>query len=142
MKTLIATAVLGSLLFLTGGCSSGYDGNGVQELSRYPIMRATGYAIISRQPGPTGDDRILQAMRASKLDAYRELSEQVFGQQLIANTDLRDNIQTDNELRARTAGIIKGARVIRSYPLNNTYVTELELDSRLIYDLYKMRGAL
>ena len=66
----------------------------------------------------------------------------MFGQQLIANTDLRDNIQTDNELRARTAGIIKGARVIRSYPLNNTYVTELELDSRLIYDLYKMRGAL
>jgi hypothetical protein len=141
MKTL-AAAGLCFLLFLAGGCSSsGYE-SGVQELSRYPIMRATGYAVISRQPGPTGDDRILQAMRASKLDAYRELSEQVYGQQLIGSTDLRDNIQTANELKARTAGIIKGARVIRSYPLNNTYVTELELDSRLIYDLYKMRGAL
>ncbi len=126
------------------GCSTitNYSSNEVSEPDRYPILRATGYAVISRQPGPSRDDRTLQAMRASKLDAYRELSEQVYGQQLIADTDLKDNIQTNNELKARTAGIIKGARVIRSYPLNNTYVTELELDSKVLYDLYKMRGAL
>ena len=114
----------------------------VENPDRYPVYRASGYAVISRQPGPTRDDRTLQAMRASKLDAYRELSEQVFGQNLIADTDLKDNVQQNNRLKARTAGLIKGARVVRSYPINNMYVTELELDSRVLYDIYKMRGAL
>jgi outer membrane protein FlgP len=124
------------------GCSNGSYTYDVTRPSEYPILRATGYAVISRQPGPTSDDRTLQAMRASKLDAYRELSEQVYGQQLIADTSLRDNIQNNDELKARTAGVIKGARVIRAYPINNTYVTELELDSKLLFDLYEMRGAL
>ena len=114
----------------------------VETPERYPVYRASGYAVISRPPGPTRDDRTLQAMRASKLDAYRELSEQVFGQNLIADTDLKDNVQQNNRLKARTAGLIKGARVVRSYPINNMYVTELELDSRVLYDIYKMRGAL
>lgn len=66
----------------------------------------------------------------------------MFGQQLIADTDLNDTVQKKNELKARTSGIIKGARVIRSYPINNTYVTELELDSKVLYNIYEMRGVL
>ena len=46
------------------------------------------------------------------------------------------------DLKARTAGIIKGARVLRTYPINNTYVTELELDSKVLYDMYLLEGAL
>lgn len=132
--------IIGAMLLI--GCSSVQITNAPKRPDKFPILRATGYAVISRQPGPTSDDRTLQAMRASKLDAYRELSEQVYGQQLIADTELRDNIQKNNELKARTAGVIKGARVIRVYPINNTYVTELELDSKLLFDLYEMRGAL
>ena len=111
-------------------------------MAHLAILRATGYAIISKQPGPSQDEKTLQAMRASKLDAYRELSEQVYGQNLIADTTLRDNIQKSDDLKARTAGIIKGARVLRTYPINNTYVTELELDSKVLYDMYLLEGAL
>ena len=68
-----------------------------EQPNAFPILRATGYAIISKQPGPSQDEKTLQAMRASKLDAYRELSEQVYGQNLIADTTLRDNIQKRNK---------------------------------------------
>ncbi len=144
-NNLLCSFVLAVSCVLFGvGCSDLVvtDYNRVQVPEKYPIYRASGYAVISRQPGPTADDRTLQAMRASKLDAYRELSEQIFGQNLIADTNLKDNIQNKNDLKARTAGIIKGARVIRSYPINNMYVTELELDSRVLYDIYKMQNIL
>ena len=35
-----------------------------------------------------------------------------------------------------------GARVIRQYPVGDVYTTELELDTKIIYDLYDIRGAL
>lgn len=143
-KVTLGLLCLGILSFAFMGCETTeivhYDQ--VEPLDSYPIYRASGYAVIDRQPGPTADDKTLQAMRASKLDAYRELSEQIFGQNILAETNLFDNVQQNNTLRARTVGIIKGARVIRTYPINNMYVTELELDSKVLYDLYKMRGAL
>lgn len=130
-----------TIVLVLTSCSS----NAAYQISKpdqFPILRATGYAIISRQPGPTNDEKTLQAMRASKLDAYRELSEQVYGQTLIADTNLKDNIELSDQLKARTAGVIKGARVVRMYPIDNTYITELELDSKVLYDIYKLRGAL
>jgi hypothetical protein len=130
-----------TIVLVLTSCSS----NTAYQISKpdqFPILRATGYAIISRQPGPTNDEKTLQAMRASKLDAYRELSEQVYGQTLIADTNLKDNIELSDQLKARTAGVIKGARVVRMYPIDNTYITELELDSKVLYDIYKLRGAL
>lgn len=137
--------VIGFLLALGTGCGStiiALNGGQIEEPEKFPILRATGYAVISRQPGLSLDERTLQAMRASKLDAYRELSEQIHGQQIIADTELKDTVQKNNDLKARTAGIIKGARVIRAYPINDTYVTEMELDSKVAYDIYKMRSAL
>lgn len=143
-KVLLCSLISASFIALLTSCATTTSEitYNVKKPSSYPILRATGYAIISKQPGKTVEEKALQAMRASKLDAYRELSEQVFGQQLIADTDLNDTVQKKNELKARTSGIIKGARVIRSYPINNTYVTELELDSKVLYNIYEMRGVL
>ena len=30
--------------------------------------------------------------------------------------------------------------VVRQYPIGDTYVTELELDTKRLYDLYQIRG--
>lgn len=143
-KVLLCSLISASFIALLTSCATTTSEitYNAKKPSSYPILRATGYAIISKQHGKTVEEKALQAMRASKLDAYRELSEQVFGQQLIADTDLDDTVQKKNELKARTSGIIKGARVIRSYPINNTYVTELELDSKVLYNIYEMRGVL
>lgn len=129
------------------GCSSGHKDDvhgGTTYLDgKYPVLTATGYSVISEQPGKTREQKVISAMRASKLDAYRELSEQVYGIQIDSYTTLNDYIQTDEELDASVNGLVKGARVIRTYPINqNVYATELSLDTKVLIKLYEMRGAL
>lgn len=104
----------------------------------FPILRSVGYGIVDVQPGPTRSEKILQAIRASRLDAYRELTEQVYGNAIQADTTYNDNRQTANRMHANVDGLLRGARVVRSYPVDNMYATELELDTRVLYNLYQM----
>jgi hypothetical protein len=117
--------------------------DGVHKPSEYPVLRATGYASISRQPGATAAIKQIKAMRASKIEAYRELSEQVNGIYIRATDTLNSsNVETSNSVKSEVDGFVHGARVIRQYAVGDTYATELELDTRVIYDLYQMRGAM
>ena len=52
------------------------------------------------------------------------------------------NTEREDRLSAEVEGLIHGARVVRQYPLGDTYVTELEMDTKRIYELYQIRGAL
>ena len=82
-------------------------------------------------------------MRASKIEAYRELSEQVNGIYIEANSNLNaNNVEVGSSVKSEVEGYVHGARVIRQYAMGDIYATELELDTRLIYDLYDIRGAL
>lgn len=117
--------------------------NGEKKEESYPILTATGYSIVSLQPGKTKDQKVLQAMRASKIDAYRELSEQLYGLQIDSTSSLRDIVQTDSYMEASVSGLVKGAKVVRTYPINaDVYATELMLDTKILYKLYEMRGTL
>lgn len=85
----------------------------------------------------------IKAMRASKIEAYRELSEQVNGVYISAKDSLNSNsVETSNNVNTEVDGFIHGARVIRQYAMGDTYATEVELDTRVVYDMYDMRGAL
>ena len=77
-------------------------------------------------------------MRASKLDAYRELAEQVYGHQVQGRSEMKNLITSDDKLRSKVEGVIRGARVVKTYPVGDTYATELELDMKLVYDLYRI----
>ena len=145
-------AFSGALLLLSG-CQAlsstsftrdlAYTDTGVPRPDEFPILHATGYAVISRQPGRTEAEREIMAMRASKVDAYRELTEQVNGLYLKATTTVSGNTaQARDSVRSEVEGYVHGARVIRQYPVGDTYATELELDTKIIYDLYDIRGAL
>ena len=94
--------------------------DGVHKPSEYPVLRATGYASISRRPGAT--DAIKQIRATDTLNS--------------------SNIETSNSVKSEVDGFVHGARVIRQYAVGDTYATELELDTRVIYDLYQMRGAM
>ena len=59
-------------------------------MERQQTIRATGYAVISTQNHKNGAQQRLMAIRASKLDAYRALTEQVYGQQLDATTTVAE----------------------------------------------------
>lgn len=141
IKRVLAIATF-ALLTLTG-CSSinTLSADGITD--SFPVITATGYSIVSIQPGKTHDQKVLQAMRASKLDAYRELSEQLYGLQIDSSTTLRDIVQTDSHLEASVSGLVRGAKVVRTYPLSkNVYATEMMLDTKLLYRLYEIRGTL
>lgn len=150
-KFLKASLLCAALVMTTTGCSSimknasmvvHYTDTGVNELDDFPILRATGYAPLSRQKGATLAEKQINAMRASKMEAYRELTEQVSGVYIKAMNRNTGNIEREDRLSAEVEGLIHGARVVRQYPLGDTYVTELEMDTKRIYELYQIRGAL
>lgn len=131
------------VLLLLVGCSSvtgpvlRYE---LKKPDQYPVLQAIGYAIIDIQPGLTADERMLQALRASKLDAYREMSEQLYGQMVSGQTHLEDDMQTRSSLEAKFQGMVRGARVVRSYADGNIYTTELQLDTQQLQHIYQALG--
>jgi hypothetical protein len=56
------------------------------------------------------------AIRASKLDAYRNLTEQVYGQQLDASSTVADMVVTNDTFRTKVEGVIYGARLVSITP--------------------------
>jgi len=131
--------ILATLVSLTG-CTlleknTVYD---IKEPKSFPVLKAVGYAALSSQPGNSESERMLNAMRASKLDAYRELAEQVSGQEIYSDTNYRSRTLQGEKMEASVSGIIRGARVVQTYPINeDVYATELELDFKRVFELYK-----
>ena len=119
-----------------------YTDTGVNKPDVFPILHSTGYALVSNQRGATRNQKMLNAMRASKLDAYKELTEQVYGVYVKSHDKVLNNVHRQDSLETQIDGVVHGARVIRQYPLGDSYVTELELDTKLIYEMYQMRNAL
>lgn len=97
---------------------------------------ATGYAVISVQNHRNPAQQRLLAIRASKLDAYRSLTEQVYGQQLDATTTVADMTVINDSFRARVEGVIYGAQLVSITPVSeDTYETTLSLDRAVVQDL-------
>mgnify|MGYP000278811963 CR=1 FL=1 len=97
---------------------------------------ATGYAVISIQNHRNPAQQRLLAIRASKLDAYRALTEQVYGQQIDANTTVAEMSVMSDTFRARVEGVIYGAVLVSITPVgDDTYETTLSLDRAVVNDL-------
>jgi hypothetical protein len=97
---------------------------------------ATGYAVISVQNHKNPAQQRLLAIRASKLDAYRSLTEQVYGQQLDATTTVADMTVMSDTFRAKVEGVIYGAVLVSIAPVgDDTYETTLSLDQHVVRDL-------
>ncbi|QOL25349.1 LPP20 family lipoprotein [Thalassotalea sp. LPB0316] len=130
-------------LFLTAmvaGCSS-VDKHVQYERvkpEKFPVLTAIGYAPISLQKSDNETQRMLMAINASKIAAYAELAEQVYGQQITGSTTMADLIVADQVLTAKIQGVIRGAKVIKSYPVGDTYTTELALDFEDVYHVYEV----
>lgn len=140
MKRKLMTAVMMLCVAILSGCTSLYTKTVVWETippDEYPLLTAVGYAPIDAQRGNTQSTKALMAMKASKLEAYRELAEQVYGQKIDGDQSLSQLVVQNSQLRASVQGLIRGARVVKAYPVGeDTYATELELDMKRVYDLY------
>ncbi|MGB1263869.1 MAG: LPP20 family lipoprotein [Cognaticolwellia sp.] len=103
----------------------------------FPVLTAIGQAPISLQQSKHKSQRMLMAINASKIAAYAELAEQVYGQNIDGKTTMANLIIEDQTLKASVRGIIRGAKVVKSYPVGDSYTTELSLDFKDVYDIYR-----
>ncbi|MGB1299203.1 MAG: LPP20 family lipoprotein [Psychrobium sp.] len=132
----LLTAIVTTVLLW--GCTSSSQVKYYQEAPKeFAKFYATGYAPINSQMGENKTERMLQAIKASKLEAYRELTAQVHGHQIDGQTQLSELMVANSSLSASVQGLIRGAKVIKSYPVSDEiYATELELDYKNLYLLY------
>lgn len=136
MRTLLLLLSLG----LFSGCSTFFDREVQYESvppDNFPVLRAVGYAPLAAQKADTDEQRMLMAMKASKLEALRELAEQVYGQKIDYKVTMQQALMGNEKLRASLQGVIRGARVVKTYPVGEFYATEMELDFKQVYDLYQ-----
>ncbi|MGO1247939.1 MAG: LPP20 family lipoprotein [Oceanisphaera sp.] len=111
------------LLVLLSGCSTQSS-----LFNKSEPLQAVGYAPISLQSPADYQQKLLHAMRASKLDAYRELTEQLGGVMSSSSSTMNSHILQDGTVSNSSRGVVRGAQVVNSYPDGDMYITELELD--------------
>ncbi|MDF0534766.1 LPP20 family lipoprotein [Shewanella yunxiaonensis] len=99
------------------------------------VLQATGYAPIASQTGPSYEEKLMQAMEASRLDAYRRLAEQLYGQQLRAYTRMTGETTSRKTMDAKVQGVVRGAKVVNQSVQGEFYTTELSLDTKVLADL-------
>jgi hypothetical protein len=103
----------------------------------FPVLTAIGQAPISLQMSTNETQRMLMAISASKVAAYAELAEQVYGQQVTGKLTMSNLVVNNQALEASVQGVIRGAKVIKSYPVGDTYTTELSLNFKDVYAIYE-----
>uniref|UniRef100_A4WSZ8 Lipoprotein LPP20-like domain-containing protein n=1 Tax=Cereibacter sphaeroides (strain ATCC 17025 / ATH 2.4.3) TaxID=349102 RepID=A4WSZ8_CERS5 len=93
-------------------------------------MTGIGFSQVAGQPGRTLNERRLMAMRAARLDAMRDLAEQVHGLRLDSRTTVRDAVAVNDQIAGAVSGSIRGARLVRITPKGeDSYEVELALDA-------------
>jgi hypothetical protein len=139
MKTLSRNLVSLCLMATITACSSFYDKHVEWQPVKpesFPILTAIGQAPISLQRSEHKTQRMLMAINASKIAAYAELAEQVYGQSIDGKTTMSNLLIDNQKLSASVQGVIRGAKVVKSYPVGDSYTTELILDFKDVYEIY------
>lgn len=137
LSAVMATSLLSLMI---GGCATTADQYSDAMIdniiNKQESIMATGYAVISVQPHDNPAQQRLLSIRASKLDAYRSLIEQVYGQYLDANTTVAEMVVESDAFKARVHGVIYGAELESISPVgDDTYETTLTLDREIVDDL-------
>jgi outer membrane protein FlgP len=100
-----------------------------------------GFAQVAAQPGQTLNQRRLLAMRAARMEALRDLTEQVHGLRLRSDSLLRDAVLRDDTVAAQVQGTLRGARTTAIEPRGEDgYVVTLELDTDTVAYVLRALG--
>ena len=96
---------------------------------RPATLTAVGYGAATSYNNYTVGQKRLMTMRASKLDAYRALAEQVYGVRITSNSTIAGLAAQHDSFRAYVDAYIRGAKVVTVTPMaDGNYETVLELE--------------
>lgn len=103
--------------------------NSVKPFDRSVKVSAVGYGAMNSFDGYTPGQKRLMAIRASKLDAYRALVEQVYGVRITSNTTVAGLVAQSDSFRVYVDAYLRGAKVLSVTPLaEGNYETALEIE--------------
>jgi hypothetical protein len=107
-----------------------------------PALTGHGYAQVSGQPGKTHNEKRLMAMRAARLDAMRDLVEQIHGIRLTAETTVSQAVVQSDSLQALVDGTLRGAKTVSIQPTgSDSYEVILSISAdTLAYLVRALRG--
>lgn len=106
------------------------------------LIVGLGFAQIANQPGATTNQKRLLALRAARMEAMRDLTEQVHGLHLNATTTVGQMVVTSDQLTGVVQGTIRGARTVSITPKGTDgYEVKLALDADTVaYIVRAFRG--
>lgn len=103
-------------------------------------VTAKGNGIEPNDPEMSPAEKALMAKRAAKLDAMRNLAEEVYGVRLTSNTTVRDFVTQSDEMRSKVHTFMQGAKVISEKQLpDGSYQVEVEVDTEPLRNMFSTR---
>ena len=99
-------------------------------------VRATGRGAYPTTA--SGPQARLMAQRAARADAYRQLTEQVYGLEVRAGTLVRDAVLADDRIETDVGGFIRGARVVATRNRPNLEIVEMDMELDLGQDFLRL----
>lgn len=96
-------------------------------------VASVGYGSTSTLAALSPGQKKLLGMRASKLDAYRAMAEQVAGVRVMGQSTVGDMMSKSDILRLSVDAQVRGARVVSVTPMsdgNYETILEVELDNQ------------
>jgi len=131
----LAITVLAAVSLLMAACTTTPTKAPTVASLPYKVITATGYGTVEKSDRYSRSQIKLMAMRASKMDAYRSLAEQLNGIQLRGQTALNDMEVTHDSYQIYLNAYLRGARIKRTsaigsdaYAGDDTFETIVELD--------------
>lgn len=120
------------------GAPSGSPVKSSTPVSTGDILRAKGYGVEPNDPSMSMAEKTLMAKRAGKIDALRNLTEQVYGVRIRSDSVVRDFVTQSDEMRARVSTFIQGARVVSEKQMpDGSYEVEVEINLLPIRSIFR-----
>jgi hypothetical protein len=99
------------------------------QMSRIIKLSAVGYGSPNTYERYTEGQKRLMAMRASKLDAYRSMAEQVYGVRVTGGSTVGAMVLQNDNFRVSIDAYVRGARVTNVTQMaDGNYETTIEMD--------------
>lgn len=103
-------------------------------------IRARGSGLEPSDPNMSQAEKALMAKRAAKLDALRNLAEQVYGVKITSDSYVRDFVLQSDDTRSRVNTFVQGARVVSEQQMpDGSYQVEVELGIEPLRDILGIR---